>query len=214
MDYSALSSGFADDDDESPFARERSTGLPKPSSSPPSASSPFLRPRSHLGSPGSSGGFADHDQHGVPFLGYSPDLGLGASSSSSHPAVESEDGGFGAARTKLNPEDGDDDDDGDDEHPGHGRTTESNGSTGDREPTRQPHQTHQTPARYKPHLQQQQQQQQQQQHQQHQHQQQQQQRPNQFLQAKVTGLERNGRKDPILKFEVHVCHHYHHLYGG
>jgi hypothetical protein len=26
------------------------------------------------------------------------------------------------------------------------------------------------------------------------------------LQAKITGLERTGRKDPILRFDVHVCH--------
>lgn len=26
------------------------------------------------------------------------------------------------------------------------------------------------------------------------------------LQAKVTGLERNGKKDPILRFDVYVCH--------
>jgi hypothetical protein len=25
------------------------------------------------------------------------------------------------------------------------------------------------------------------------------------LQAKITGLERTGKKDPILKFDVHVC---------
>jgi hypothetical protein len=25
------------------------------------------------------------------------------------------------------------------------------------------------------------------------------------LQAKITGLERTGRKDPILRFDVHVC---------
>ena len=30
--------------------------------------------------------------------------------------------------------------------------------------------------------------------------------PQYKLQAKITGLERTGRKDPILRFDVHVCH--------
>jgi hypothetical protein len=30
-------------------------------------------------------------------------------------------------------------------------------------------------------------------------------RPNYKLHAKITSLERNGRKDPILKFDVYVC---------
>ena len=34
------------------------------------------------------------------------------------------------------------------------------------------------------------------------------QRPNYKLQAKITGLERNGRKDPILRFDVHVSPSY------
>jgi hypothetical protein len=38
-----------------------------------------------------------------------------------------------------------------------------------------------------------------------QRQQQRQQQPQYKLQAKVTGLERTGRKDPILKFDVYVC---------
>ena len=52
-----------------------------------------------------------------------------------------------------------------------------------------------------------QQQQQAQQQGQRQHQQQPARRPQpQFkLQAKITGLERTGRKDPILRFDVHVC---------
>jgi hypothetical protein len=29
--------------------------------------------------------------------------------------------------------------------------------------------------------------------------------PQYKLQAKITGLERTGRKDPILRFDVHVC---------
>jgi hypothetical protein len=29
--------------------------------------------------------------------------------------------------------------------------------------------------------------------------------PHYKLQAKITGLERTGRKDPILRFDVHVC---------
>ena len=47
---------------------------------------------------------------------------------------------------------------------------------------------HQQPARYKSHPQQLQRPQ-----------------PQYHLQAKITGLERSGRKDPILKFDVHVC---------
>ena len=34
---------------------------------------------------------------------------------------------------------------------------------------------------------------------------QQQQGPQYKLQAKITGLERTGRKDPIMRFDVHVC---------
>lgn len=34
---------------------------------------------------------------------------------------------------------------------------------------------------------------------------QQRQQPQYKLQAKVNGLERSGRKDPILKFDIHVC---------
>jgi hypothetical protein len=30
--------------------------------------------------------------------------------------------------------------------------------------------------------------------------------PNYKLQAKITGMERGGKKDPILKFDVYVCH--------
>jgi hypothetical protein len=33
-------------------------------------------------------------------------------------------------------------------------------------------------------------------------------RPSYKLQAKITSLERNGRKDPILKFDVYVCCYY------
>jgi hypothetical protein len=31
--------------------------------------------------------------------------------------------------------------------------------------------------------------------------------PQYKLQAKITGLERTGRKDPVLRFDVHVCWH-------
>lgn len=34
------------------------------------------------------------------------------------------------------------------------------------------------------------------------------------LQAKITGLERTGRKDPILRFDVHVSGHKEHRGGG
>lgn len=30
--------------------------------------------------------------------------------------------------------------------------------------------------------------------------------PQYRLQAKITGLERTGKKDPILRFDIHVCH--------
>jgi hypothetical protein len=39
----------------------------------------------------------------------------------------------------------------------------------------------------------------------HGHQQQRQHMPSYKLQAKITGLERSGKKDPILKFDVYVC---------
>lgn len=36
--------------------------------------------------------------------------------------------------------------------------------------------------------------------------------PQYKLQAKITGLERTGRKDPILRFDVHVCNGIHYNY--
>lgn len=82
-----------------------------------------------------------------------------------------------------------------------------------------PQQQQQQHPQYPPHQQQQQQQQYQQYQQQPPPQQQQQYSPDQRvqqqfrrpqpqfkLQAKITGLERTGRKDPILRFDVHVCY--------
>lgn len=79
----------------------------------------------------------------------------------------------------------------------HGYNHGQQGSSGSGEENRRPQS-----ARY--HHQASRQQHQQQQH----HQQPPQHQPQYKLQAKITGLERTGKKDPILRFDVYVCHVY------
>ncbi|KAF8536758.1 hypothetical protein BDD12DRAFT_270587 [Trichophaea hybrida] len=178
MDYSAFNSGFADPEEESPFASQHSTGgLAQPSLPPDLNSSGFVD--------------EENDPHFQP---YSPDLGsqhtgFGSitetedifGTPSAYTGIESprlEGQQYIEDHTERAPE----------SNGNHSETTERT------ESQQQQQQPHQPPARYKAHLQQQQQQQQQQQSQLF------------HLQAKITALERSGRKDPILRFDVHVCH--------
>jgi hypothetical protein len=180
MDYSAFNSGFADPEEESPFASQHSTS---------SLAQPSLP--SGLNSPG----FTDEesDPHFQP---YSPVLGSQHTGFGS--IAESEDG-FGTPSAHAGVESPRLE--GQQYIEDRGRVPESNGNhseTADRTESQQQQQPHQPPARYKAHLQQQQQQQQQQQSARP--------SPHYHLQTKITALERSGRKDPILRFDVHVCH--------
>lgn len=202
MDYSAFNSGFGDPEEESPFASQPSTqALPTSAHRPLSSSALFGNDDDSFQT------YSPVPQQHSVFSSVADDHGFGASLPYSD--VES-------PRLNAEPDEGlhdqvhhnrEDDESEAFIKPDEAINDVSRNEAPEAEQLPQQHeQRHQTPARYKSQAQQQAPPSQQQYPPQQQQQNPSQQRSQYHLQAKITGLERSGRKDPIHKFDVHVRH--------